>query len=67
LFELLEEGIFVEVWIPSTGATHPDFDEDAFLKQLEQDMANMMGGGGAGSKLRLRNRPPRPSRRRGAV
>ncbi|CAG7939080.1 unnamed protein product [Penicillium nalgiovense] len=33
----------------STGVAPPDFDEDAFLKQLEQDMANMMGGGGAGS------------------
>ncbi|KAJ5326956.1 Pex19 protein [Penicillium brevicompactum] len=30
---------------PSTGIAPPDFDEDAFLKQLEQDMANMMGGG----------------------
>ena len=28
----------------STGIAPPDFDEDAFLKQLEQDMANMMGG-----------------------
>lgn len=37
---------------PSTGIAPPDFDEDAFLKQLEQDMANMMGpGGGAGSSL----------------
>ncbi|KGO64044.1 Pex19 protein [Penicillium italicum] len=36
----------------STGIAPPDFDEDAFLKQLEQDMANMMGpGGGAGSSL----------------
>ncbi|GKZ34738.1 peroxisome chaperone and import receptor [Aspergillus brasiliensis] len=26
-----------------------DFDEEAFLRQLEQDMANMMGGGGGGS------------------
>ncbi|KOS39809.1 hypothetical protein ACN38_g9340 [Penicillium nordicum] len=35
---------------PSTGVAPPDFDEDAFLKQLEQDMANMMGpGGGANS------------------
>ncbi|CAI7664675.1 unnamed protein product [Penicillium glandicola] len=35
---------------PSTGTAPPDFDEDAFLKQLEQDMANMMGGGpGTGS------------------
>ncbi|KAJ6138436.1 Pex19 protein [Penicillium samsonianum] len=35
---------------PSTGVAPPDFDEDAFLKQLEQDMANMMGpGGDAGS------------------
>jgi peroxin-19 len=31
----------------STGVAPPDFDEDAFLKQLEADMANMMGGGGA--------------------
>ncbi|KAJ5338248.1 Pex19 protein [Penicillium brevicompactum] len=30
---------------PSTGIAPPDFDEDAFLKQLERDMANMMGGG----------------------
>ncbi|CAG7983229.1 unnamed protein product [Penicillium salamii] len=29
----------------SIGVAPPDFDEDAFLKQLEQDMANMMGGG----------------------
>ncbi|OQE46367.1 hypothetical protein PENCOP_c001G06640 [Penicillium coprophilum] len=34
---------------PSTGITPPDFDEDAFLKQLEQDMANMMGPSGATS------------------
>ncbi|KAJ5514121.1 hypothetical protein N7463_003673 [Penicillium fimorum] len=34
---------------PSTGIAPPDFDEDAFLKQLEQDMANMMGPGGATS------------------
>ncbi|KAJ5625798.1 hypothetical protein N7510_002107 [Penicillium lagena] len=27
---------------PETGATPADFDEDAFLKQLEKDMANMM-------------------------
>lgn len=39
----------------STGAAPPDFDEDAFLKQLERDMANMMGNasapgtGGAGA------------------
>ncbi|GAQ34424.1 peroxisome chaperone and import receptor [Aspergillus tubingensis] len=26
-----------------------DFDEEAFLRQLEQDMANMMGGGGGAS------------------
>ncbi|KAJ5293780.1 hypothetical protein N7508_008601 [Penicillium antarcticum] len=31
----------------STGVAPADFDEDAFLKQLEADMANMMGGGGA--------------------
>ncbi|OQE19865.1 hypothetical protein PENSTE_c014G06107 [Penicillium steckii] len=30
-----------------SGAAPPDFDEDAFLKQLEKDMANMMGGAGA--------------------
>ncbi|KAJ5452213.1 Pex19 protein [Penicillium cf. griseofulvum] len=30
----------------STGIAPADFDEDAFLKQLEQDMANMMGPGG---------------------
>ncbi|KAJ5749182.1 uncharacterized protein N7511_010878 [Penicillium nucicola] len=29
----------------STGVTPADFDEDAFLKQLEADMASMMGGG----------------------
>ncbi|CAI7570294.1 unnamed protein product [Penicillium discolor] len=34
---------------PSTGVASPDFDEDAFLKQLEQDMANMMGPGGGAS------------------
>ncbi|KAF7526965.1 hypothetical protein PCG10_003519 [Penicillium crustosum] len=34
---------------PSTGVAPPDFDEDAFLKQLEQDMANMMGPGGGAS------------------
>ncbi|KAJ5507726.1 hypothetical protein N7527_009869 [Penicillium freii] len=34
---------------PSTGVVSPDFDEDAFLKQLEQDMANMMGPGGGAS------------------
>jgi len=33
----------------STGAVPPDFDEDAFLKQLEADMANMMGGGAPGA------------------
>jgi len=27
----------------ATGVTAPGFDEDAFLKQLEKDMANMMG------------------------
>ncbi|KAJ5307996.1 hypothetical protein N7476_008652 [Penicillium atrosanguineum] len=27
----------------SAGVAPPDFDEDAFLKQLEKDMANMMG------------------------
>lgn len=35
----------------TTGVAPPDFDEDAFLKQLEKDMANMMGnasGPGAG-------------------
>ncbi|EKV07303.1 Peroxin 19 [Penicillium digitatum] len=31
---------------PLTGIAPPDFDEDAFLKQLEQDMANMIGPGG---------------------
>ncbi|KAJ5960405.1 uncharacterized protein N7479_007555 [Penicillium vulpinum] len=37
---------------PSLGVAPPDFNEDAFLKQLEQDMANMMGSGaGAGSGL----------------
>ncbi|KAJ5978840.1 hypothetical protein N7501_002182 [Penicillium viridicatum] len=34
---------------PSTGVAPSDFDEDAFLKQLEQDMANMMGPGGGAS------------------
>ncbi|KAJ5773980.1 Pex19 protein [Penicillium paradoxum] len=34
---------------PSTGITPADFDEDAFLKQLEQDMAKMMAPDGAGS------------------
>ncbi|KAJ5105895.1 Pex19 protein [Penicillium alfredii] len=29
----------------TTGPTPPDFNEDAFLKQLEQDMAKMMGPG----------------------
>lgn len=29
----------------SKGIAPPDFDEDAFLKQLEKDMANMMSGG----------------------
>ncbi|KAJ5692812.1 hypothetical protein N7462_002235 [Penicillium macrosclerotiorum] len=32
---------------PTTGVAPPDFDEDAFLKQLEQDMANMMAKPGA--------------------
>lgn len=32
----------------STGVAPPDFDEDAFLKQLEKDMANMMGTPGSG-------------------
>ncbi|KAJ6033704.1 uncharacterized protein N7446_008002 [Penicillium canescens] len=31
----------------STGVAPANFDEDAFLKQLEAEMANMMGGGGA--------------------
>ncbi|KXG48818.1 Pex19 protein [Penicillium griseofulvum] len=31
---------------PSTGIAPADFDEDAFLKQLEQDMASMMGPSG---------------------
>lgn len=30
-----------------SGAAPAEFDEDAFLKQLEKDMANMMGGAGA--------------------
>ncbi|KAJ5211991.1 Pex19 protein [Penicillium cinerascens] len=32
----------------TTGVAPPDFDEDAFLKQLEKDMANMMGNAGPG-------------------
>ncbi|OOQ81550.1 peroxin-19 Pex19-Penicillium chrysogenum [Penicillium brasilianum] len=32
---------------PTTGVAPPDFDEDAFLKQLEKDMANMMANPGA--------------------
>jgi peroxin-19 len=32
-----------------TGVTPPDFDEDAFLKQLEKDMANMMGNAPPGA------------------
>ncbi|KAJ5390470.1 uncharacterized protein N7496_001538 [Penicillium cataractarum] len=32
---------------PATGIAPPDFDEDAFLKQLEKDMANMMANPGA--------------------
>jgi peroxin-19 len=33
----------------STGVAPADFDEDAFLKQLEADMANMMGGAPPGA------------------
>lgn len=32
----------------TTGVAPADFDEDAFLKQLEKDMANMMGNAGPG-------------------
>jgi peroxin-19 len=32
---------------PATGIAPPDFDEDAFLKQLEKDMASMMANPGA--------------------
>ncbi|EPS30087.1 hypothetical protein PDE_05037 [Penicillium oxalicum 114-2] len=32
---------------PTTGIAPPDFDEEAFLKQLEKDMANMMANPGA--------------------
>ncbi|KAJ5174654.1 uncharacterized protein N7482_000531 [Penicillium canariense] len=32
---------------PATGVAPSDFDEDAFLKQLEKDMANMMANPGA--------------------
>ncbi|KAJ5988911.1 hypothetical protein N7481_004121 [Penicillium waksmanii] len=33
------------------GAAPADFDEDAFLKELEKNMANMMGDGGAAAGL----------------
>ncbi|OJJ39230.1 hypothetical protein ASPWEDRAFT_362912 [Aspergillus wentii DTO 134E9] len=38
---------------PQSADMPEDFDEDAFMKQLEQDMASMMGGAGAGSAPEL--------------